>query len=119
MNGFSIGGGAGHGILSLTVKDTTVLYSAYMPFVENGGLFIPTHKKYQIGDDVFVLLTLMDETEKIPISAKVIWTTPKGAQGNRSSGIGVQFTKDDDATVGKIETYLAGMLSSERPTYTM
>ena len=118
MSGFSIGG-AGQGILSLTIKDAAVLYSAYMPFVENGGLFIPTHKKYQIGDEVFVLLTLMDEAEKIPISGKVIWVTPKGAQGNRSAGIGVQFTQDDGATIGKIETYLAGMLSSERPTHTM
>jgi type IV pilus assembly protein PilZ len=30
------------GILSLTIKDRTVLYAAYMPFLRNGGLFIPT-----------------------------------------------------------------------------
>ena len=28
-----------NGILSLTIKDKAVLYSAYMPFLENGGLF--------------------------------------------------------------------------------
>ncbi|MEE4107737.1 MAG: pilus assembly protein PilZ, partial [Halieaceae bacterium] len=34
--------GAGHqGILSLTIKDKAVLYSAYMPFIRNGGLFVP------------------------------------------------------------------------------
>lgn len=118
MSGFSLGG-AGQGILSLTIKDISVLYSAYMPYVENGGLFITTNKKYQIGDEVFVLLTLLDEPEKIPISGKVVWVTPKGAQGNRSAGIGVQFSDQESNLVGKIETYLVGVLTSERPTNTM
>ena len=37
----AIGGGARNGILSLTIKDKAVLYAAYMPFVKNGGMFIP------------------------------------------------------------------------------
>jgi type IV pilus assembly protein PilZ len=110
---------AGAGILSLTIKDKMVLYAAYMPYVKNGGLFIPTNKHYQIGDEVFVLLNLMDEVEKIPVAGKVVWVTPKGAQGNRSAGIGIQFTEQDTVAVNKIETYLAGMLESERPTHTM
>ena len=64
-----------NGILSLTIKDKAVLYSAYMPFLDNGGLFVPTNKLYDIGDEVFMLLTLMDESEKIPISGKVVWET--------------------------------------------
>jgi len=28
-----------------------------MPFVTNGGLFIPTNSNYRIGDEVFMLLT--------------------------------------------------------------
>jgi type IV pilus assembly protein PilZ len=56
-----------NGILSLTIKDKAVLYSAYMPFLSNGGLFVPTNKAYDIGDEVFMLLTLMDEPEKIPV----------------------------------------------------
>ena len=45
-----------HGILSISIKEVGVLYSAYMPFLENGGLFIPTRKQYELGDEVFVLL---------------------------------------------------------------
>ena len=52
------------GILSLTIKDKSALYAAYMPFVKNGGLFIPSNKKYKLGDEVFMLLTLMEEKEK-------------------------------------------------------
>jgi len=112
-------GGARNGILSLTIKDKAVLYAAYMPYVQNGGLFIPTNKPYKLGDEVFMLLNLMDEPEKIPVAGKVVWVTPKGAQGNRAAGIGVQFTDEDNTAITKIENYLAGSLESDRPTYTM
>ncbi|ACE85816.1 PilZ domain-containing protein [Cellvibrio japonicus] len=115
----AIGGGARNGILSLTIKDKAVLYAAYMPFVTNGGLFIPTSKNYKLGDEVFMLLSLMDEPEKIPVAGKVVWVTPKGAQGNRAAGIGVQFSDQDNIAVSKIENYLAGMLNSDKPTHTM
>ena len=111
--------GTRNGILSLTIKDKAVLYAAYMPFLQNGGLFIPTNKPYRIGDEVFMLLNLMEEPEKIPVAGKVVWVTPKRAQGNRASGIGMQFNGQDDTASKKIETYLAGALDSERPTHTM
>jgi len=108
------------GILSLTIKDKSALYAAYMPFIKGGGLFIPTKKSYQLGDEVFMLLTLMDETEKIPVAGKIIWITPTGAQGNRAAGIGVQFSDQDEGVArNKIEGYLAGALQSDRPTHTM
>jgi type IV pilus assembly protein PilZ len=108
------------GILSLTIKDKSSLYAAYMPFIKNGGLFIPTNKTYNLGDEVFMLLTLMDDPEKIPVAGKVVWVTPKGAQGNRVAGIGVQFSNQDNGAVrNKIESYLAGGLKSDRPTHTM
>ena len=113
------GFGARSGILTLTIKDKAVLYAAYMPFIKNGGLFIPTGKSYHLEDEVFLLLNLMDEPEKIPVAGKVIWVTPKGAQGNRAAGIGVQFNGEDETAKNKIETYLAGALNSDRPTHTM
>ena len=97
------------GILSLTIKDKAVLYAAYMPFIQGGGLFIPTGKQYELGEEVFMLLKLMDEPEKIPVAGKVVWITPKRAQGNRATGIGVQFSPQDDTAKKKIETFLAGI----------
>lgn len=112
--------GPKQGILSLTIKDKSALYAAYMPFVKNGGLFIPTTKPYQLGDEVFMLLTLMDDKEKMPIAGRIVWVTPKGAQGNRTSGIGVQFSElDKGQTRNKIENQLAAALKSERQTHTM
>lgn len=107
------------GILSLTIKDRTVLYAAYMPFLRNGGLFIPTNKRFTLSEEVFVLLALMDEAEKIPITGTVVWVTPKGAQGNRQAGIGVQFSEADFAAATKIEEHLGTGLVSDRPTHTM
>src|SRR4029077_16928631 len=71
------------GLLTLTIKDKSALYLAYMPFVKNGGLFTPTNSNYRLGDEVFMLLNLMGEDEKLPVAGRVIWVTPKGAQGNQ------------------------------------
>lgn len=109
------------GILSLSIKDKTSLYNAYMPFLKGGGLFVPTTKRYALQDEVFILLTLMDEPDRLPVAGKVVWITPPGAQGNRVSGIGVQFSEsgEGDAARSKIEAVLAGILSQEKPTHTM
>ena len=107
---------ARQGILSLSIKDKSALYAAYMPFIKNGGLFIPTAKTYNLGDEVFMLLTLMDDPEKIPVAGKIIWITPQGAQANKTAGVGVQFSEQDNGqTSKKIEGYLAGALKAERP----
>lgn len=112
--------GGRQGILSLTIKDKHALYAAYMPHVRNGGLFVPTSNTYRLGDEVFMLLSLMEESEKLPVVGKVIWITPQGAQGNRTAGVGLQFSdKDGGPARTKIETYLAGALESERPTHTI
>lgn len=109
------------GMLSLTIKEVNTLYQAYISFAKNGGLFIPTHRNYHIGDEVFMLLTLMNEADKIPVAGRVIWITPPDAHGGRVAGIGVQFNEVNGSTTprAKIETYLAGLLKSERPTQTM
>lgn len=108
-----------HGILSLTIKDKSVLYAAFMPFVKNGGLFIPTTKVYDIGNEVFMLLKLMDDIERVPVAGTVVWITPRGAQSNRPAGIGIQFKDDDGNVRRKIEDILAGQLNSEKQTHTM
>jgi len=112
---------ARQGILSLAVKDKASLYNAYMPFLKNAGIFVPTPKRYFLGDEVFLLLMLPESSERLPVAGKVIWVTPVGAQGNRPSGIGVQFaeTAEGEAVKSKIEALLAGTLDAERPTNTM
>lgn len=106
-------------VLEVSIRDATALHSAYMSFLKNGGLFVPTQREMGLGQEVLLLLTLMDEAEKLPIAEKVVWLTPPGAQGNRQAGIGVEFSEQDAAVGAKIENYLGGALASERPTHTL
>ncbi len=105
-----------HGILSLVIENKEDLYKAYMPYIKHGGLFVPTQRNYHLGEEVFMLLELMGETDKIPVTGKVIWVTPKGAQGGRVPGIGIQLSAEDSTLVNTIENHLAGALNSERRT---
>lgn len=110
------------GVLTLSIKDKPALYAAYMPFVMGGGLFIPTNREYAMGQEVFILLHIMEESDRLPIAGKVVWKTPPNSEAHRIAGIGVQFSNKDGKGVevrNKIETYLAGALDSERPTHTM
>ena len=108
------------GVLSLAIKEKAALYAAYMPFIKGGGLFVPTNKTYKIGDEVFMLLSLIDDPVKLKVVGHVIWLTPV-TQGNRPQGIGVQFSEKDggDEARRKIEALLGGVLKSTRPTHTM
>lgn len=109
------------GVMSVAIKDKNTLYASYMPYIKNGGIFIPTDKPFELGDEVFLLLSLMEESERFPITGKVVWVSPKGAMGARPHGVGIQFGGVEGGTVQKkIETYLAGMLSSgDRLTHTL
>ncbi len=109
------------GVLSLSIKERSALYAAYMPFLRNGGIFVPTNRDYNLGDEVFLLLTLLDDTQKLAIPGKVAWLTPAGANNNRTQGIGIEFAADDTCKQArmKIESLLGGALNSTRPTHTM
>lgn len=113
-------GAAKPGVLSLAIKEKAALYAAYMPFIKGGGLFIPTNKTYKLGEEVFMLLSLLDDPNKLKVVGTVAWITPV-TQGGRPQGIGVQFSAQDGGTEArnKIEALLGGVLKSSRPTHTM
>jgi type IV pilus assembly protein PilZ len=108
------------GVLSLAIKEKNALYAAYMPYIKGGGLFIPTNKVFKVGEEVFMLLSLVDEPVKLKVVGKVVWLTP-AAQANRPQGIGVQFSEKDGGIEvrNKIENILGGALKSNRVTHTM
>lgn len=115
-----IGAAGRPGVLALTIKDRASLYASYMPFLKGGGLFIPTSRSYRMGEDVFLLVTLPGETEKVQVAGKVAWMTPVGARSNRTAGVGVQFTDKDAVVVrNRIEAILGSALKSDRLTHTM
>ncbi len=106
--------------INCSFKTEELLYLAYMPFVKGGGLFVRTKQLHPLGSNVTLIVQLLDEPETYTVDGKVVWITPKGAQGNKPNGIGVQFSGENSRNlVNKIETYLAGMLKSTQPTDTI
>ncbi len=108
-------------VLSLAIKEKAALFTAYMPFLKNGGIFVPTNKSYKLGDEIYLILTLLDDPNKFPIAGKVAWVTPAGAGNNRSQGIGVHFPDDETGTRLRlrIEELLGAAIRSSRPTHTI
>ena len=77
-------------------------------------------KDYMLGDEMFLLVKIMDEIEPVHISGTVVWVSPPGALGNRPRGVGVQFGGDDArATTDLIESKLGASVSLTRSTHTM
>lgn len=114
------GAGARPSVLSLAIKEKAALYAAYMPYLKNGGIFVPTNKPYQLGDEVYLILTLMDDPTKLPVAGRVVWISPAGG-GTRQPGIGVHFPADESGVAARmrIEAILGTALKSARPTHTI
>lgn len=108
-------------IIQLAIKEKAALYAAYIPLFKEGGIFVPSTRDYRLGDDVYVLLTLPDDTQRYPVAGKVAWITPARAAGNRIQGIGVRFPSDEKSQQLKtiIENILGTLLSSDKPTQTL
>ena len=108
-------------VLSLAIKEKAALYAAYMPFLKNGGMFVPTTKPYKIGDEIYLILSLMDDPNKYPIAGKVAWITPASANNSKAQGIGVHFPVDEAGQRAKlrIEEILGAALRSARATHTL
>jgi type IV pilus assembly protein PilZ len=108
-------------VLSLPIREKSALYAAYMPFLTNGGIFVPSNKAYKIGDEIYLILTLMDDPTKYPVAGKIAWITPAGANNNKAQGVGVQFSGDESGQRLKqrIEELLGAALGSSRATHTL
>jgi type IV pilus assembly protein PilZ len=104
--------------LSLELNGIAALQAACMPFLENGGLFVPTSGHYALGETVRLQLRLLDEAP-LSLSAQVVWLTPAAAQGGRQQGIGVHFSAAHSALRSRIEQYLTGMPEDGRPSHTL
>ena len=108
-------------VIQLSIKEKAALYAAYIPAFTDGGVFIPTSREYALGDDVYVLLSLPDDTQRYPVAGKVAWITPANASGGRTQGVGVRFPADDKTRLLKlkIEEVLGTQIASSRPTQTV
>ena len=68
------------------------MYAAYA-LSESGGMFVPTTRPYELGDDVYLILTLLDDPTRIPVAGKVVWISPAAAISGLPSACTFQPTK--------------------------
>ena len=106
-------------LLSVAIEDANALRAAHMPFIANGGLFIPTRRRYRLGEEVFVLLRLIKDSRGLPLAGRVVWITPSGASGGKPAGVGVQFGDHDDVVRQRIAACLADYPEDIDDTYTL
>lgn len=108
------------GIITCNITDTQTLYNSYLSFVNNGGIFVPSTRQHSLGEDVFVAFTLPNSSDRYPLNGKIIWINDKGT-ATKPAGFGMQFGTDANSLriKNEIEKLLAGMVESDKPTYTM
>jgi type IV pilus assembly protein PilZ len=112
--------GARPSVISLAIREKAALYAAYMPFVQGGGIFVPTNRAANLGDDLYLILTLLEDSTQFAVPGKVVWMTPPGSTG-RQQGLGIQFARNDagEQVRTKIEELIGGALRASRPTHTI
>ena len=96
-------GGARPSVIQLVFREKSALYAAYISAFTEGGLFVPTTRDYKLGEDIYLLLALPEDTQRYPVAGKVAWITPANASGGRTQGVGVRFPGDEKTRIIKIK----------------
>lgn len=90
-----------------------------MPFLRQGGLFIPTTDNLDLGERLFLLVRLPDDAEPLPVCAVVVWLTPARVHGRLRPGVGVRFVDPDNTLRSRIENCLAEYAGPKVASLTM
>ncbi len=107
-------------IIPLRFKTRGQLYKSYMPWFKNGGLFIPTSKRFTMGQEILMMVMLPESNEKYPAAGIVSWITPENSTGHKKAGVGVEFTDDEGIALRyRIDGLLRELLEKGEPSYTL
>lgn len=107
------------GLLQANILDRATLQASFMPYIQGGGLFIPSKQQVKMGEEVFVLATLPEQSQKIPLTGKVIWISYKHS-GLKPQGFAIQLVGEKGIYYKmEAEKILAGTMSSDLPSFTM
>lgn len=102
--------------LSMAIAEKSALHACYMPFIKDGGIFVPTTDKFSLHDEVTLHLRLVEESKKLVIPGRVVWISPGVGQRGTSPGIGLQFTGDHRFRVKQFIEEILGDLAKQAAT---
>ncbi|WP_051543471.1 PilZ domain-containing protein [Thiothrix lacustris] len=111
---------SGPASLSMAITEKSALHACYMPFIKDGGLFVPTTEKFMLHDDIILHLRLVEDGKKLLIPGRVVWIASGVGQRGTSPGIGLQFTGEHRIRVKQfIEEMLGDTLNqpAANPAY--
>ena len=108
-------------MMSVSLKDKPIAYYSYMPFLEHGGIFVPTNDEFKMGEEVLLVLELFDNPEKFFLRTRVVWINLSRTTTGQPQGVGLAFGDDETGIKCKnyIEDQLPGLVHTDRATYTM
>lgn len=106
-------------IVKLNIANRHELLKCYIKQFKLGGLFVKGKYDYQLGDKVFLLVTLMETNESLAINGVVGWVSTNLTAGY-PEGVGCQFDNDKSgiAAKNKIEMLLGSALNKDYNSYT-
>ena len=107
---------------SITITDKKELYRCYMPFIKNGGLFIPFNDEVgpnQVfpGQNILIIFSMLENRAKTPINGKVVWISKGGPQ--KGYGVTLGDSPPMKALKENIEINIADMVRKKDATYTI
>lgn len=116
-------------ILAVRIEELSDLQAAYMPFLTHGGLFIPLSdctknqqdkaSRFELYDNVCLLLRLLDDPATRLCLTTVAWITPAQRQSQQAAGIGLHFHRHAAETKTFIEDSLQRSKSAPAPCQTL
>lgn len=99
----------------MAVADKAALHAAYMPFIKDGAIFVPTTDKFNLHDEVILHLRLVEDGKKLVIPGKVVWIAPGVGQRGTSPGVGLQFSGEHRFRVKQFIEEVLGDLAKQHP----
>ena len=107
---------------TVVIDDKKELYRCYMPFIKGGGLFLPFNAEVNAnnitpGQKIFIVFSMLENTNKIPIHGKVVWINRTG--NSKGYGVALGDTPAMKALKDAIEGNIADLLMKKEATYTL
>lgn len=94
-------------LLHITITEPEALRRCYLPFLRNGGLFVPTTETYSLRQQLFLVLKLPGTTQVQGVLTRVACLTPAQAHDGRIMGVGLAFTEATQSLIGHIESVIS------------
>lgn len=94
-------------LLHITITEPEVLRRCYLPFLRNGGLFVPTDEPYSLRQQLFLVLKLPGAMQVQGVLTRVACLTPAQAHDGRVMGVGLAFPEAAQALNNHIESLIA------------